>query len=118
VLLVPYLTLMAVGIVLFWRHRTLATALAALGFGAIGLSHTLGQAVGLYISTPDRFAAAIHQIGWTFPVTHWGSIAGIWVGSLGLLWHALKGEPGRHLTIVYGLLPQEGETIKGDDLKG
>jgi len=22
------------------------------------------------------------------------------------------------LTIVYGLLPQEGETIKGDDLKG
>jgi hypothetical protein len=38
----PYVVLAALGIVLFKRHRTLATGLLALGFVAVAISQLLG----------------------------------------------------------------------------
>jgi hypothetical protein len=86
----PFVALAAVGIVLVWRYRTFTTALIALGFSTAALSHIAGNAVGFYaFSGPGDFAAAANRLGWTLPATHWGIVAGIWVGSLSLLWHTL-----------------------------
>jgi hypothetical protein len=88
VIVVPFVVLAAVGIMLVRQHRTLATALTALGFSSAALSHIAGTLVGLYeFSGAGDFAAAANRVGWTLPVTHWGIVIGIWVGSLSLLWH-------------------------------
>jgi hypothetical protein len=80
----------AVGIILAWRWRTVATALAAVGFGSIAICNVLGALLGVYVfGRPDDVAAAASRLAWTIPVTHWGSLLGIWIGSLGLLWHTL-----------------------------
>jgi hypothetical protein len=96
VIVVPFVVLAAVGIILVWKHRTIATALVALGFSSVALSHIAGTVVGLYeFSGAGDFAAAANRVGWTLPVTHWGIVVGIWVGSLSLLWHTFLQAPGR-----------------------
>jgi hypothetical protein len=88
---IPVVALAAVSIILAWQHRTLATALAALGFGSAALSHSLSAFVGFYTSTADSDpTAAFHLFSWTWPVIHWGSVVGLCVGSLSLLWHTLR----------------------------
>jgi hypothetical protein len=88
---VPFVAMAALGIILVWQHRTLATALAALGFSSVALSQIAGMFVGFFLfSGHGDFATAASRFGWTLPATHWGNVVGIWVGSLSLLWHTLR----------------------------
>ena len=68
--LTPHLLLMAVGIGLFARHHTVPTAIASLGFLLAVISDVGGR------------------LGW--PDSLWSGLVGVWVGSLGLLWHVLS----------------------------
>ena len=95
-IMLPFVALGAVGIVLFVRQRTVATALAALGLSLAAAGHVLGSLVGYFaFDGTKNFAAAANRYGWTFPVTHWGVLLGIWIGSLSLLWYALREAPRR-----------------------
>jgi hypothetical protein len=92
----PFVALAAVGIVLVLRHRTFPTALIALGFSSVALSQIASNFVGFYaFGGRGDFAAVANRVGWTLPATHWGIVAGLWVGSLGLLWHTLLQAPRR-----------------------
>jgi hypothetical protein len=89
-IIVPFVALAAAGIALVRQHRTIATALIALGFCSVALSHIVSTLVGFYVFSGQRnFADAANRVGWTLPATHWGTVVGIWVGSLSLLWHTL-----------------------------
>lgn len=97
VIIVPFVALAAVGIALVRQHRTIATALIALGFCSVALSHIASTLVGFYaFSGHGNFADVANRVGWTLPVTHWGTVVGIWVGSLSLLWHTLLQAPGHN----------------------
>ena len=88
---VPFVALAALGIILVWQHRTPATALAALGFSSVALIQIAGILVGILVfDGHGDFGAAATRFGWTFLVTHWGNVVGLWVGSLSLLWHTLR----------------------------
>jgi hypothetical protein len=88
VALVPFIALAVVGVALLWQHRTIVTALIALGFCSVALSHITGTLVGFYaFGGRGDFVTAMNRFGWTLPVTHWGIVVGLWVGSLSLLWH-------------------------------
>ena len=92
----PFVALAAVGIVLVRRHRTLTTALIALGFGSAALSYIASNVVGFYaFSGRGDFAAVANRLGWMLPATHWGIVVGTWAGSLSLLWHTLLQAPRR-----------------------
>jgi len=73
--LVPHVLLAAVGIGFFGRYRTLPTALAAAGF----------------------LVAVISDLANAWAVARWTGLAGVWVGSIGLLWHLLSARK-RHVT--------------------
>jgi hypothetical protein len=85
---VPFIALAVVGIALLCQHRTVATALIALGFSLVALSYITGMLVGFYaFGGRSDFGVAMNRVGWTLPVTHWGIVVGLWMGSLSLLWH-------------------------------
>ena len=91
---VPFIALAVVGIALLWRHRTVVTALIASGFSLVALSNIIGTLVGFYaFGGRDDFGTAMNRVGWTLPVTHWGIVVGLWVGSLSLLWHTFLRAP-------------------------
>lgn len=94
-LIVPYIALAAVGIILFKRHRTVATALVALGFGAVALSHVAGAFFSFEFSyiygSRGNLAGAVGKFhGWVWTTTYWANTLGIWVASMCLLWHTLR----------------------------
>jgi hypothetical protein len=87
---VPFTALAAVGIALLWKRRAVITALVAAGFCWTAFSYIVGALVGFYaIDGRGDFVAAMSRVGWTLPVTHWGIVLGLWVGSLSLLWDVL-----------------------------
>jgi hypothetical protein len=89
--IVPFAALAAVSIILTRRHATLDALLAALGFGSVVLSQLMAAFVGFYTYTVNGDpVAAFSRASWTLPVTRWGIVIGIWVGSLSLLWHTLR----------------------------
>ena len=96
VAIVPFIELAVVGIALLRQHRTIVTALIALGFCSVALSHITGTLVGFYAFWGrGDFVTAMNRVGWTLPVTHWGIVVGLWVGSLSLLWHTFLQAPAR-----------------------
>jgi hypothetical protein len=91
----PYIALAALGGVLFKRHRTLPTGLLALGFVTV----VIGQLVDLYGSheasnllRSGGASAVAHSVllGWIRRVGLWSGVAGMWLGSLSLVWHLLR----------------------------
>lgn len=93
---VPFIALAVVGIALLCQHRTIVTALIALGFCSVALSYIAGMLVGFYaFGGRADFVTAMNRVGWTLPVTHWGIVVGLWVGSLSLLWHMILRAPAR-----------------------
>jgi hypothetical protein len=96
---VPYIALAALGIVLFKRHHTVATALVALGFGAVAVSNVAGALVSsefsyIYSLHGDLAGAVGRFHGWVWTTTYWSGTIGIWVASMSLLWHVLGGRQG------------------------
>ena len=97
VIIVPFVALAAVGIALVRQHHTIATGLIALGFCSVALSHIASTLVGFYaFGGHGNFADAANRVSWTLPATYWGTVVGIWVGSLSVLWHTLLQAPGRN----------------------
>jgi hypothetical protein len=85
----PSLLLTACGVVLFRRHRTLASALVAVGFAAVligGLTNAFANYLAVYHSSAP-LAAAVP--GWVWTLAGLGSYGGMWVAALGLLWEVL-----------------------------
>ena len=84
---VPIFVLAAATLILAARHHSVATMLAALGFVSVVLSDTLRIFAILHmdgdLTGPPRFS-------WAWPMIRWGSILGLWIGSLCLLWHTLR----------------------------
>jgi hypothetical protein len=94
--IVPFTALAIVSIALLLRHRTLTTALMALGFCSVALSHITGALVGFYAyDGRGDFVNAMDRYAWTLPVTYGGIVGGLWIGSLSLLWHTLVQTPPR-----------------------
>src|ERR1700720_1597078 len=95
----PCVVLAVLGIALFKRHRTIATGLIALGFLVVAITQLL-SIYGPYASTQiyrsGGMSAALHSawFGWIPSVTLWAGACGMWLGSLGLLWHTLRKPPG------------------------
>ena len=94
-LLGPALVLAVFGIILFTRKRTFASALVALGFGAVvigGIANALlSYDVSFMYGGMDRavFAVAVQLHGLSWALTRLCGPAGMWVASLSLLWQVL-----------------------------
>jgi hypothetical protein len=95
----PCVVLAVLGIVLYQRHRTIATGFIALGFVAVAITQLLsiyGHYAATQIYSSGGMSAALHSawFGWIPNVTLWAGAGGSWLGSLGLLWHTLGKPPG------------------------
>jgi hypothetical protein len=90
----PALALTVVGVFLFRRYRSLASALVVLGFGANvvgGIVYGLAAYYASYIySSTGTLAGAdlAHGTAWT--AARFCMSVGAWVASLSLLWQVMK----------------------------
>jgi hypothetical protein len=91
----PYVILAAVGIGAFWRHRTLATALLALGF----LAYVVGQVASSFVSADVSRTYDTHGVvtsvvtnfhGWAWTLSRYAGTAGMWVAAVGATMHLLR----------------------------
>lgn len=91
----PYVILAAVGIIAFWRQRTLPTALLALGF----LAYVVGQVASLLVSadtlrTYDSHGAVTSVVanfhGWAWTLSRYAGTVGMWVAALGAMVYLLR----------------------------
>jgi hypothetical protein len=91
-IVVPFVALAILSVILAKRHRTTSTALAALGFSLVVLSHIVTTAIGLstFSVLGGHPVAALSKIGWIFPLVYWVNFVGLWVGAFGLLWYVLS----------------------------
>lgn len=90
----PYVILAALGIAAFWRHRTLATALFALGF----LAYIAGQLAGSFVSADvSRTYNAHGEVtsvvesfhGWAWTLSRYAGTVGMWAAAVGATMHLL-----------------------------
>lgn len=93
---VPFLALTVVGIILFRRERTLATALVALGFAIETAGRLYSAILGIVFAYTWKPGAVWSARGWAYTVFHWGTmlehwalILGPWLAAAGLLWYTL-----------------------------
>ena len=81
------------GIILFMRHRNLATALIACGFIVVLGSHIANEFANYTVSYVYRSSGAVAAANVTFSfawtVARWSGLAGFWVASLGFVWYIL-----------------------------
>jgi hypothetical protein len=94
----PCVVLAVLGIVLFKRHRTIATSLIALGFVVVAITQLVsiyGPYAATQIYRSGGMSTALHSawFGWVPNMTLWAGAGGSWLGSLGLLWHTLARPP-------------------------
>jgi hypothetical protein len=84
----PYAVLAGVAIVLFLRHRSLGTALLALGFiiyviGQMSGSFIRGEVSKTYNSHGDVTAVVESFHGWAWTLRRYGGTVGMWVAAVG-----------------------------------
>jgi hypothetical protein len=94
----PYAVLAVVGIILFWRHRSLGTALIALGFiayivGQISGSFIRGNISKTYNSHGDVATVVESFHGWAWTLRRDAGTVGMWLAAAGAVLHLLR--PGR-----------------------
>ena len=90
----PYMLLTALGVILFWRYRTLPAALVAIGFALVVMGQISGAFVNfevakIYNSGGDTANAIATYRGWFWTLTRYGDTVGLWLGSAGLFWQLL-----------------------------
>jgi hypothetical protein len=90
----PYVILALVGVVLFWRYRSLGTALLALGFivyvvSQISGSFIRGDVSKTYNAHGDVTAVIESFHGWAWTVRRYGGTVGMWLAAVGGLLHVL-----------------------------
>jgi hypothetical protein len=81
-----------------WENRDFLAWKRSVTAASLGSKAPVQQTSALGRGRPlgTHFADAANRVGWTLPATHWGTVVGIWVGSLSLLWHTLLQAPGRN----------------------
>ena len=93
VLVAPYAFLALAGLLLWKRHRSVATVMIAVGF----MATFIGQAAGIHVSHEVGTAVRTHQDvsqvlaqhRRIFPLlTHYASVCGLWAAAVGMVWHA------------------------------
>lgn len=91
----PYVILAAMGIILFWRLRTIATALLALGF----LVYVVGQVSSLFIRADisktynahgDVTSVVESFHGWAWTLSRYAGTAGMWIAAVGATMYVLR----------------------------
>ena len=92
----PYVALALLGIFLFARYRTAVTALVALGFVVVVVSHALSNyahyaATQIYRSGGMSVALNSAWFTWIPNASLWADSGGMWLGTLALLWHIARG---------------------------
>lgn len=90
----PYVILAAVGCAAFWRHRTMATALIALGFlayvaGQLGSSFVTADVTRTYNSHGQVTSVVTSFHGWAWTLTRYAGTVGMWVAAVGAALHVL-----------------------------
>jgi hypothetical protein len=86
--------LTALGVMLFWRYRTLPAAFVAVGFGLVVIGQIAGAFVNfevakIYNSGGDTAGAIATYRGWFWTLTRYADTVGLWLGSAGLFWQLL-----------------------------
>jgi hypothetical protein len=93
VLVVPYAFLALAGVLLWKRHRSVATVIIAVGFVAT----FIGQAAGIHLShevsaavlTQQDASLVLTQHRRIFPLlTRYAAVCGLWAAAVGMVWHA------------------------------
>ncbi len=92
----PFAILAAVGGILFFRHRTAASALFALGFLACVAGQISGQLMAADVSKTydahgDMIAAVASFPRWAWTLSRYADTVGIWIGAVGATMHVLRG---------------------------
>jgi hypothetical protein len=91
----PYAVLAVVGIVLFWRYRSLGAALFALGFivyvvGQLSGSFIRGDVSKTYNSHGDVTSVVESFHGWAWTLRRYGGTVGMWLAAAGGLLQVLR----------------------------
>jgi hypothetical protein len=93
VLVAPYAVLALAGVLLWKRHRSVATVMIAVGFVAT----FVGQAAGIHLNSELSAAVRAQQDASLvlaqhrriYPLlTHYAALCGLWTAAVGMLWHA------------------------------
>lgn len=92
----PYVILAALAGAAFWRHRTIGTALVALGF----IAYVAGQ-IASFLVTADvtRTYNAHGEVtsvvtsfhGWAWSLSRYAGTVGMWAAAIGAALHVLRG---------------------------
>jgi len=91
----PYVILALLGCVAFWRHRTIATALIALGF----LAYIAGQVAGSFVTADvtktynahgEVTSVVTNFHGWAWTLSRYAGTVGMWVAAAGATLHVLR----------------------------
>lgn len=92
----PYLILAAIGCAAFWRHRTVGTALIALGFiafvaGQIAGNFVTADTVRTYDSHGQVTSIVTSFHGWAWTLSRYAGVVGMWAAAIGATMHMLLG---------------------------
>ncbi|MGH8219141.1 MAG: hypothetical protein ACREUT_11355 [Steroidobacteraceae bacterium] len=92
----PYVILAAVAIVAFWRHRSIGTALLALGFLAYVAAQIASSFVSADISRTYNSHGQVTSVisnfhGWAWTLSRYAGTVGMWIAALGAVFQALRG---------------------------
>ena len=91
----PYVILAALACAAYWRHRTLATALIALGFlayvaGQVASSLVTADITKTYNSHGEVTAVVTSFHGWAWNLSRYAGTVGMWVAAVGAMLHVLQ----------------------------
>lgn len=91
----PFAILAAAGGILFFRHKTVASGLFALGFLACVLGQISGQFMLADVSkTYGAHGDVIEAVGsfprWAWALSGYADIVGIWIAAAGAAMHLLR----------------------------
>lgn len=91
----PYVILAAVGCAAFWRNRTIATALIALGFlayvaGQVASSFVTAEVTRTYNSHGEVTSVVSNFQGWGWTLSRYAGTVGMWAAAVGATLHVLR----------------------------
>jgi uncharacterized membrane protein AbrB (regulator of aidB expression) len=91
----PYVILAVLGIVAFWRDRSIGTALFALGFVAYVVGQVAGSFVSADVSKTYNSHGEVTSVvesfsGWAWTLSRYAGLVGMWVAAAGAAMHVLR----------------------------
>lgn len=91
----PAVVFTVAGFALFRRDRALASVFVVIGFVAVLISQTAGHFASYEVSYVYRSSGAlaapnVRFDGWLWTFARFAGPVGMWLASIGLLWHVLS----------------------------